>query len=227
MLAHFTQDKQLLRAYRNGMDLHSLLAERVFGPDFTDTDRIYAKNGNFSVLFGASPDTLVKKYGFPSIRLAKQVTAGFYSTYRRVEPWKEEVWTEARNRYKKGKSPAYVTTILGRKRRLPELHSSVRGVRAGAERQAISSIIQGTAADLFKLGMIQCYQMLQERKWEGHIVMVVHDELGVLVPRRHAEEGLQLVKTAMEEITNPFTDEPILTLPIVADAKVVERWSEK
>ena len=179
-----------------------------------------------SVLFGAAAPTLVRRYGFPNVRLAQQVIDGFYATYRRVEPWKEEILDAARRKYRKGVSPPYVSTILGRKRRLPELNSSVRGVRAGAERQAVSSIIQGSAADLFKLAMIDCHELLQKQAWEGHIIMTVHDELVVEVPERHAEEGLVLVKSAMESVVNPFTEEPILSLPVVADAKVVERWSD-
>jgi DNA polymerase I-like protein with 3'-5' exonuclease and polymerase domains len=99
-------------------------------------------------------------------------------------------------------------------------------VRAGAERQAVSSIIQGSAADLFKLAMIDCHELLQKQAWEGHIIMTVHDELVVEVPERYAKEGLVLVKSAMESVVNPFTEEPILSLPVVADAKIVERWSD-
>lgn len=226
VLAHFTRDKMLLKAYRQDLDLHALLAARVFGEDFTPLDRLYAKNGNFSVLFGASPQTLVRRYGFPSIKIAKQVSDGFYATYKSVEPWKDNVLLQARHRYKRGKTQPYVTTLLGRKRRLPDLLSADWGPRGGAERQAISSIIQGSAADLFKVAMIQCHKHLQEQPWEGHIVMTVHDELVVLVPRAHAEEGLILVRESMENILNPFTNEPILSLPIKADAKIVERWSE-
>jgi DNA polymerase-1 len=226
VLAHFTRDKELLRAYKNGLSLHKLLAERVFGPDYTDTQYLLAKNGNFSCLFGGSPGVLVRKYQFPSIKMAEKVIDGFYSTYRAVTPWKQETLIDARNRYKRRKSPPYTETILGRKRRLPELMSSVRSVRTGAERQAISSIIQGSAADLFKLGMIDAHNKLQEVSWEGHLLMMVHDEMVVEVPERHADEGLELVKSSMEQVKNPLTGKPILSIPIVAEAKIVKRWSE-
>lgn len=104
--------------------------------------------------------------------------------------------------------------------------SSVRSVRTGAERQAISSIIQGSAADLFKLGMIDAHNKLQEVSWEGHLLMMVHDEMVVEVPERHADEGLELVKSSMEQVKNPLTGKPILSIPIVAEAKIVKRWSE-
>jgi DNA polymerase-1 len=119
-----------------------------------------------------------------------------------------------------------VTTILGRKRRLPGLLSVDKKKRSGAERQAISVTISGSAADLFKVAMIDCHNLLRSRKWEGHILMTVHDELVVEVPERHADEGLQLVQSAMEDIENPLTGEPMLSVPVTADAKIVERWSD-
>lgn len=226
VLAHFTRDRQLLRAYRKGLDLHGVLAAKVFGADYTTTDRLYAKNGNFSLLYGASPQTLVDRYGFPNLRVAKQVSQGFYGTYTSVRPWKKQVWEDARRRYRKSKSPPYIETILGRKRRLPELNSIVDKKRYAAERQAISVQIQGSAADLFKVAIINCHALLQQQKWEGHILMQVHDELVVEVPEDYADEGLRLVKASMEDINDPFTGEPILSVPIVADAKVVTRWSD-
>jgi DNA polymerase I-like protein with 3'-5' exonuclease and polymerase domains len=227
VLAHFTQDRTLMRAYKNGDDLHSILAARVFGDDFTPAQRGLAKNGNFSVLFGAQAATLVRRYGFPNVKLAQQVLDGFYTAYPRVGPWKERVVEEAVARYsKKTKTPPYVETILGRRRRLPALQYANRGERSAAERQAISVTISGSAADLFKVVMINCQELLTARPWEGHILMTVHDELVVEVPEEFAEEGLRLVKAAMENVDDPFTGEPILTVPIVADAKIVKRWSE-
>lgn len=227
VLAHFTQDPELLQAYRNGESLHKLLATRVFGADYTPTQYALAKNGNFSCLYGGSPNVLVQRYEFPSIAAAKEVINGFYSTYKQVYPWKQDVIDDARNRgNRKKKIPPYTLTILGRKRRLPDLRSSVNEKRSAAERQAVSSVIQGSAADLFKLGMIQCHKQLQEVDWDGHLLMMVHDELVVEVPERHAEEGLKLVKYSMENVVNPLTGEPILSIPIEAEAKIVTRWSD-
>lgn len=226
VLAHYTEDRELLRAYRKGLDLHGLLAAKVFGEKYTVIDRLYAKNGNFSLLYGASPQTLVDRYGFPSLKVAKQVYEGFYGTYRGIRPWKAQVLEDARRRYRKSKSPPYIQTILGRKRRLPELLSVVDKKRYGAERQAISVQIQGSAADLFKVAMINCQDLLKAQKWEGHILMQVHDELVVEVPEDYADEGLRLVKACMEDIPDPFTGDPILSVPIVADANVATRWSD-
>lgn len=226
MLSHFTQDKNLLRAYRKNLDLHAITAESAFGKDFTPIQRSLAKNANFSVLFGAGPETMVKKYQIPTVRVAKQLLDSFYRSYPAVAPWKLDLYEEARARYKKGKQPPYVETLLGRRRRLPDLYSIDKFRRSGAERQAVSVTISGSAADLFKVCMVNCYRLLEERKWEGHILMTVHDELIVEVPERYADEGLLLVKHAMENIDNPFTGDPIISVPVVADAKVVTRWAD-
>src|SRR5208282_3476851 len=101
ILAHFTQDPRLLKAYKEGLSLHKMLAERVWGPDYTPTQYILAKNGNFSCLFGAAPATLVKRYGFPNEKVARQVRDAFYDSYRRVNPWKQDAIAIARSTYRK------------------------------------------------------------------------------------------------------------------------------
>jgi DNA polymerase I-like protein with 3'-5' exonuclease and polymerase domains len=226
VLAHFTQDPTLLRAYRRGVDLHSILAERVFGPDFTSIQRSLAKNAHFSVLYGAGPATMVRRYQIPSHRMAERLLKGFYKAYPEVDPWKKRVVKEAEDRYRGGKVAPHVLTILGRKRRLPELYSSHYSKRAAAKRQAISVTISGSAADLFKLVMIQCQDHLLDQRWPGHILMTVHDELIVEVPKKRADDALALVKQAMEHVDHPKTGAPILSVPIVADAKIVTRWSD-
>ena len=225
VLAHMTKDELLVDAYTQNVDLHGVFAERVFGPSYTPAQRSLAKNTHFSVLYGAGPETMVRMYGIPSVKIAKQLLKGFYEAYPNVQPWKDHVISDARNRGRKGVLP-HVTTLLGRKRRLPALSWLDQGARSAAERQAVSVTISGSAADLFKIAMIQCDQMLLREQWEGHILMTVHDELVVEIPEEFAEDGLALVKHAMEEIANPFTGEPMLSVPIVADAKIVDRWSE-
>ena len=225
VLAHYCRDKRLLDAYRQGISLHVLTAELIFGKEYTPRQYSLAKNGNFAAVYGAGAPTLVRRYEFQNVRVAKQFIDAFYRTYRRVEPWKQEVWNETRQRYRKGKTP-YVETILGRRRRLPGMMSNDFSLRSGAERQAISTIIQGSAADLFKVIMLNTDSALQMQQWEGHVLMTVHDEIIVEVPEKRADAGLALVKHSMENVPNPFTGEPILSVPLVAEAKIVERWSE-
>lgn len=225
MLAHCTQDKKLVGAYRKDLDLHAMTAKAAFGEDFTPVQRSLAKNSNFAALYGAGPDTMVRRYQIPDRETAERLRDSFYRTYRTVIPWKEQTIREATMRMR-SRNPPYVTTILGRKRRLPELVHHDLGIRSAAERQAISVVIQGSAADLFKVIMVNCHNMLLAQPWEGHILMTVHDELVVEVPEEHAEDGLRIVREAMENVMNPFTGEPMLSVPLKADAKVVRRWSE-
>lgn len=225
VLAHVTQDPVLLNAYRNNIDLHGALAERIFGPDYTPLQRTLAKNTHFSVLFGAGPGTMVRKYQVPNEKMARQLLDGFYNTYKRVKPWKAEILDDARSHYKKGKTPPYVTTILGRKRRLPKLYYQDNGERGGAERQAVSVTISGSAADVFKVIMVNTYNELKKQPWEAHILMTVHDELIVEVPKEHAEAGLALVVRTMENVMGA-DGKPMLSVPVIADAKIVERWSD-
>ena len=225
VLAHYTQDPRLLKAYKDGISLHKVLAQRVWGKDYTPAQYILAKNGNFSCLYGAAPKTLVKRYGFPNEGVARQVRDAFYDSYRRVNPWKNDVLAIARSTYSKSKTP-YVETVLGRKRRLPGLMSGDKHLRWGAERQAISSIIQGSAADIFKIGMIDMAPQLKETV-DGHILMVVHDEVVVEVPEELADIGLGIVKRCMEQIEDPW--EPgkmLLSVPLIAEAHTVQRWSD-
>ena len=224
ILAHYTQDPRLLQAYNDGISLHKLLAERIWGPSYTPGQYILAKNGNFSCLYGAAPSTLVKRYDFPNIKVATQVRDAFYSSYRRVAPWKKDIIAVAYSTYRKGKVQPYVETLLGRKRRLPGLNSGNEKERWGAERQAISSVIQGSAADIFKIGMMTMYPLLKQV--DGHILMVVHDEVVVEVPEKYADGGLKLVKQAMENVKDPWSGEMLLSVPLVAEAHIVQRWSD-
>jgi DNA polymerase-1 len=203
-----------------------MLAERIFGADYTPRQYSLAKNANFASIYGAFAPTLVRRYEFPSVKVANEVIDALYKTYKRLLPWKSEVWKEARMRYKKGKQAPYVETILGRRRRLPEIYSTNKYNRRRAERQAISTIISGSAADLFKVAMINCDERLVETGWDAHILMTVHDELVVEVPEKHADEGLAIVQDSLEHIINPFTERPMLSVPLVADAHIVKRWSE-
>lgn len=228
VLAHFTQDPQLLAAYREGLDLHGLTAEKAFGKNWTPLQRSFAKNAGFSAVYGGTARTMYVKYKLPSLAVAESILEGFYSTYRRVIPWKRRTWAEAKGRWRARTRAPFVLTVLGRKRRLPDLMKQRSNFKrySSAERQAISSVISGTAADLFKLAMIECHRLLAQQDFEAHILMTVHDELVVECPANKTKETVALVKKAMEDIRHPETGEPILTVPIVAETHVVKRWAD-
>ena len=118
-------------------------------------------------------------------------------------------------------SPPYVTTILGRKRRLPEIFWSDGSKRRTAERQAINHVIQGSAGDINKLAMINVLAAFEGRPW--FLIITVHDELVSVVPEEDAEEAREIQQRAMENVVLPVP----LRVPLVAECKVVGRWSEK
>jgi len=226
ILAHFTDDPTLKRAYAEGLDLHTLTAMRAFHTKTpTPEQRARAKNVNFSVAYQGGPHTLQARYGIP-LREGEKIIEAFYATYRLVAPWAKAVVLECKRTYRKNPpSPPYVTTIIGRKRRLPEIFWSDRGVRSHAERQAINTRIQGTSAEITKLAMIGAFEKLAPLG--GHLIMTIHDEIVALVPEAVAEEAKILMAQAMEGVTHPFEGGPILSVPLVVDIKICEKWSEK
>lgn len=231
-LAHFTQDKNLMAAYPwegEALDLHSLTARRAYrlqddAPVPVDK-RALAKNVNFSMAYGATAFTLMNRYEVKTEEEANALINGFYKAYPKVKPWQEKVIRDCRARYRK-KGPGqpyvapYVTTILGRKRRLPEIMWPSQGetgkARRAAERQAINTVIQGSAADIVKMAMVALYRVLPP---EMRIILSVHDEVVVLTPEARAEECAELVRDSMEGID-------ILRVPLKADVHICDRWSE-
>lgn len=216
VLAHFTQDPLLIAAYVQGLDLHRLTAQTAYHvEDPTPEQRGRAKNVNFSITFGATEHTLVEKYGVPNLKEGKQLIAGFYGTYKKVAPWQDKIVDEARRQ-----RPPHVTSLVGRRRRLGALMSTNWSERARAERQAVNFKIQGSAADINKMAMIRCYHALEEKRPESKLILTVHDEFVTLTPKKHANEVQELVREAMEGAYE------LQGLPLVADVKQVERWSE-
>jgi DNA polymerase-1 len=230
ILAHFTQDPLLMRAYIEGdVDLHSATARRAYGipegKEPTTMQRSLAKNTNFSMVYGATAWTLVQRYNVPE-DVAEKLVEAFFATYKKVAPWQRAVLKECRSRARTKKRHGvhvdpYVTTLLGRRRRLPEIMlpdsgSQVPGkkegvtygkLRRGAERQAINTVIQGTAADVMKLAMIELHRRKVEEGLPVELLMVVHDAM------------LEEVNGAMESVN-------MLSVPLVAEGKICDRWSE-
>lgn len=230
VLAHYSKDPLLMQAYTEGLDLHTLTAQRGYHTQTPTTEqRARAKNVNFSMVFGAGPQTLVEKYGIPTEREARALMDAFFSTYRRVRPWRDNVIRICR---RSGISveqakvrgcrprPPYVETILGRKRRLPEIRFPDQGVRAAAERRAINTIIQGSAADINKLALTRLHVSFRDRPM--HMILTVHDEIVSLVREEVVDEGVALVTSAMEGVGELVG----LRVPLTADVKVVDDWSK-
>lgn len=216
LLAHITEDKHLSEAFNSGIDVHTLTASKVFEvpvEEVTKEMRYKAKAVNFGIIYGQSKYGLAKALGI-SNKEAEEFISKYFATYPRVKAYMEGTILEAE---KKG----YVETIFGRKRYLEtELASSNAMIREFGKRAAINQPMQGTAADLMKIAMIEFSKKLKENNLKSKMIIQVHDELVVEVLKSELDEVTKLVKEAME-LNQP------LSVPLVVDVNVGESWKEQ
>ena len=214
LLAHFSGDPLLLRAYQNNEDIHTLTASEVFGvsPEAMDKQtRNRAKAVNFGIVYGISPFGLANQLGIP-VSEAKAYIDRYFVRYAGVKTFIEKTLEETR---KSGSS----RTLFGRVRPIPDIESRNPNQRGFAERTAINTPLQGTAADLIKLAMISIDGKLTERKLKTRMVLQVHDELLFEVPAEENDEVEELVRTEMEGVVK-------LRVPLVADLAFGANWRD-
>lgn len=215
LLAHITQDKHLLEAFNSGVDVHTLTASKVFDvpvEDVTKEMRYKSKAVNFGIIYGQSKYGLAKSLGISNAD-AETFIEKYFATHPRVKAYMEGTVLEAEEK-------GFVETIFGRKRYLAtELSSSNGMIREFAKRAAINQPIQGTAADLMKIAMIDFSKKLKENNLKSKMIMQVHDELVVEVVKSELDIVTNLVKEAME-LQQP------LSVPLVVDVNVGESWKE-
>lgn len=214
ILAHISRDEALMEAFRTGADIHRQTAALVFGLDpeeVTSALRTRAKEVNFGVIYGMGPFGLARRLGIPRDEARRFIDA-YFDRFQGVRRYQEGAIRQV-------KDLGYVTTLLGRRRYLPEIRSKNFNVRAFAERAAINSPIQGTAADLLKLAMIRIHRRLSEDDLPARLLLTVHDELVFEVEERSAEELGRLVKGEMEGAIE-------LDVPVVVDIGVGHTWYE-
>lgn len=226
IIAHFIGHGGLYEAFMNGDDPHRNGASGMFrcAPDqVTPQQRQLAKMSNFLISFGGGWNTLMisANKSLPpeqkiTAQAARDVMARYAQAYPEVEDYKAAVMEVARSR-----NPPYVRTMVGRKRRLPMLTSAVPGIRAAAEREAFSAVIQGSAADLMKMSLIRADGMLAEQLPDAYITLSIHDEMVVLAPEDQAEKAKDIVTEAM---VGPEM-QALLRVPLKADVKVVSNWA--
>ena len=216
LLAHITEDKHLSEAFNSGIDVHTLTASKVFEvpvEEVTKEMRYKAKAVNFGIIYGQSKYGLAKALGI-SNKEAEEFINKYFATYPRVKAYMEGTILEVE---KKG----YVETIFGRKRYLEtELASSNAMIREFGKRAAINQPMQGTAADLMKIAMIEFSKKLKENNLKSKMIIQVHDELVVEVLKSELDVVTKLVKVAME-LNQP------LSVPLVVDVNVGESWKEQ
>lgn len=221
MLAYFSDDPTMVQAFVDGEDIHQASANTL------GCDRGIAKNINFAIPFGAGYKKVAAMGGGKfSLRTAKK----FYNKHKEDFPTVWEFINETRRRCRREK-PHQVHTILGRKRRLPQIvwvnsdNERLQGLGAKAERQAVNTRIQGSAADLIKMAMIRLHDMLDE---DMHIILQIHDELVVTTPRHKADRCLAIMREAMEgpEMQILKNKDGSIRVPVTANIKIVDRWAE-
>ena len=212
MLAHLAKIKDLQEIFAQGHDIHSATAAKVFNKkieDVSEDERRKAKAVNFGIIYGISPFGLSTQLGI-SREEAKNLIESFKNTFNGISQFQEET-------IKYAKEKGYVKTILNRRRYLKEINSSNFALRNFNERAAINTVIQGSAADLIKVAMLKCEELLKEYKTK--IVLQIHDELIFKVPKDEVDIIPEKLQKCMEEAMK-------LDVPLVADKKVANTWYE-
>jgi len=212
VLAHIAGDEVMQNAFRTGLDIHSVTASQVFGvapEEVTPLQRRHAKAVNFGIVYGISEFSLAEDIGVSRYE-AKEYIDSYLANYKGVRAYMKQVVENAREL-------GYTATMYGRKRYIPELKSSNFNIRSGAERIALNTPIQGTAADLIKLAMIRVDKALSESYPEAKLLLQVHDELIVECPEEVAENVAKLVSREMEQVAQ-------LSVPLTAEAKIGKSW---
>ncbi len=214
VLSHIAGDTVMQQAFAGGMDIHTVTASQVFGvapQDVTPLQRRHAKAVNFGIVYGISEFSLAEDIGVSRYE-ARAYIDSYLANYPGVRDYMKRVVEEARQ-------SGYTRTVYGRRRYIPELKSSNFNVRQGAERIALNTPIQGTAADLIKLAMIRVDACLREQYPDAKLLLQVHDELIVECPEAIAEDVCQLVSREMSGVAQ-------LSVPLVAEAKWGKSWYE-
>jgi DNA polymerase-1 len=214
VLAHLSGDKTLLDAFNTGEDIHVRTATEVLGitPDKVNAEaRRLAKVINFGIIYGMGPQRLAGELGI-ALAEASDYIKRYFERLPGVRAWLDETVRNAR-------TTGYVTTMYGRRRYLPELNAQPGGARAQAERIAINTPIQGTAADLIKLAMIRLDVALRERGLGTRMILQVHDELLLEAPKDEWREAAELAKREMEGVAE-------LKIPLKVELKSGPNWSD-
>lgn len=215
VLAHISGDEHLIAAFKEGADIHTSTAMRVFGiekpEDVTANDRRNAKAVNFGIVYGISDFGLSNNLGIPR-KQAKAYIDTYFERYPGIKAYMERVVREAKDK-------GYVETLFKRRRELPDINSRQFNVRSFAERTAINSPIQGSAADILKIAMINLDQALVAGGFETKMLLQVHDEIVLEVPNHELAAVKALVKETMESAVS-------LAVPLRVDESAGKSWYE-
>ncbi len=214
IMAHLSQDPSMIEAFTHNQDIHAATAAKIYKVDIqnvTSDMRRKAKTANFGIIYGISVFGLADRLNIPRNE-AKELIEGYFSTYPQVKEYMDESIQKAKNQ-------TFVETVLGRKRYLPDINSRNAIVRGYAERNAINAPIQGSAADIIKVAMINIHNRLIDEKLRSKMILQVHDELNFSVANDELLHVEQLVK---EEMEKAFT----LSVPLLVEVGKGKNWLE-
>jgi len=214
IMAHLSGDKNMLDAFNSGLDIHTATAAKIYKipvEEVTSDMRRKAKTANFGIIYGISTFGLSERLTIPRAE-AKELIDGYFATYPDVKRYMDECIQRA-------KENGYVETIFGRKRFLSDINSQNSVVRGFAERNAINAPIQGSAADIIKIAMVNIQKRLFAENLQTKMTMQVHDELNFTVPEAEIEQARKVVVEEMENVLK-------LKVPLIADCGVGKNWLE-
>jgi len=214
VLAHLSQDENLLKAFKRDEDIHAATAAQIYGiksSEVTSDMRRFAKTVNFGIIYGMS------EYGLEqATELSREEAGKFIAAYFEKYPGVRKYFDATREQARQG---GYVETLLGRRRFIPDINSSNRQVREAAERMAINMPVQGTSADIIKVAMINLYRQMKEKKLKSKMLLQVHDELIFEVPDAEMAKMCKLVPEVMSAAIK-------LAIPLKVDIKEGKNWGE-
>ena len=212
LMAHFSQDPHMVEAFRSGQDVHAATAAKIFGvpiEEVTKDQRRQAKTANFGIIYGISAFGLAQQLDCSRTE-AKALIDGYFAAFPGVIDYIERQKQLAREQ-------GYAVTLFGRKRYLPDILSHNATVRSFAERNAVNSPIQGTAADIIKMAMVTIHRRMKQEGLRAEMIMQVHDELNFNVPVNEVEKVREIVVSEMQNVVH-------LTVPLIADCGVGANW---
>ena len=214
LMAHLSGDSSLIEAFQQGEDIHAATAAKLFHKEIaevTSDERRKAKTANFGIIYGISAFGLAQRLDIPR-KEAKELIDGYFESYPKVKEYMERAVADAREK-------GYVTTAFGRRRILRDIDSRNAVARGVAERNAINAPIQGSAADIMKLAMVEMYRRCRAEGIRSKMILQVHDEVIVDMLREEQEAVIRIVSEAMEGVAQ-------LSVPLISEAGVGENWLE-
>ena len=214
VMAHLSNDDNMIEVFREGKDLHAATAANIYKKpieEVTRDERTKSKRANFGIIYGITVFGLAERLDIDRAE-AKQLIDGYFDTFPQVHDYMEKSKEIARQQ-------GYVTTLFGRRRYLPDINSANSVVRGFAERNAINAPIQGTAADIIKVAMIRIFQRFKKEGIKSKMILQVHDELNFSV---YPEEKEQVERIVLEEMQGAFD----MKVPLVADSGFGNNWLE-